>query len=283
MGELLWDLLPEGKQLGGAPANFAYHSACLGAEAYVISAIGKDQSGEEIISKFNCKKLPVDYISIQPEYPTGTVDVVLNEAGNPQYVIHQNVAWDHIPFSPQQEQLVQKADAICFGSLAQRNSESRNTLYQVLSHTKDSCLKIFDCNLRYPFFTTEIIIQSLSEANVLKLNEDEFSIFAGIFDTKQDQTISLLFEKFNLQLIAVTYGAEGSRLFTKKEESFLGSTAIKVADTIGAGDAFTAAMVSGLLENIPLHQVHERAVQLSSFVCTQNGAMPDYQSSAVLL
>lgn len=282
LGEVLWDMLPSGKLLGGAPANFSYHTASLGAEAYVVTAIGNDDLGKEVLQNFHDKNISDQYVSVVP-YPTGTVDVSLDDAGIAKYTITENVAWDYIPFSFEYKALAQKANAVCFGSLAQRNEVSRKTIHQFLSHTSKDCLKVFDINLRYPFYLKEIIAASLQDANILKVNDEELGILSAMFTLpqQQDEIIAELFTQFSLQLIAVTAGAQGSTLYTKDEQSFLSTPVIAVADTIGAGDSFTAAMITGLLNDLSLRELHERAMQLATYVCMHPGAMPVYEAEIV--
>lgn len=282
LGEVLWDMLPSGKQLGGAPANFAYHASTLGAEAYVVTAIGNDELGNEVIETFYDKNISVDYVSTVP-YPTGTVGVSLDEAGIAKYSIVQNVAWDHIPFTEKSQLLAQRADAVCFGSLAQRNEVSRQTIHQFLHHTQRDCLKAFDINLRYPFYTKDIIASSMKDTNMLKVNDEELGLLAAMFSLPQRQTdiISSLFEQYNFTLIAVTAGEKGSTLYTRDNESFLPTPVVAVADTIGAGDSFTAAMITGLLHNLSLKDIHQRAMQLATYVCTHPGAMPLYEAEVL--
>ncbi|MGN6615847.1 MAG: carbohydrate kinase family protein [Ilyomonas sp.] len=282
LGEVLWDMLPSGKQLGGAPANFVYHAACLGAEAYIVTGIGNDELGKEILDTFSQRNISVQYVETVT-YPTGTVDVALDEAGVPKYSIVENVAWDHIPYSEKTELLVQKAHAVCFGSLAQRNDASKKTIHRFLQHTTKDCLKVFDINLRYPFYSKDVIASSLKDANILKVNDEELGLLAAMFSLPQNQTeiIERLFEQYSFELIAVTAGVNGSSLYTKENESFLPTPVINVADTIGAGDSFTAAMITGLLNKLSLTDLHQRAMQLAAYVCTNPGAMPLYEAEVL--
>lgn len=278
IGEVLWDMLPSGKQLGGAPANFTYHAGCLGAEAYVVSALGEDELGKDALQLFKSKLLSSQYVARDARYVTGKVTVELQGQGIPQYVIEENVAWDHIPFQAAYESLAARTNAVCFGSLAQRSPESRETIQRFLALAPPTCLKIFDINLRQHFYSLEVIEQSLTVANALKVNEEELANLATLFQlsTNDKEIISSIFQKFDLQLLAVTSGETGSTLHTLNEHSFLPTPKVEVADTIGAGDSFTAAMVMGWLKNLPLKEIHQQAVALSGFVCTQHGAMPDY-------
>jgi len=276
IGEILWDMLPDGKKLGGAPANFAYHAGALGAESYAISAVGEDSLGNEILDQLARNNLTVEYIEKSMTHPTGTVDVQLDENGKPDFTIHQDVAWDYISFPAHVADLAGKLDAICFGSLAQRSDISRKSIHQVLEATPSNCLRIFDINLRQMYYNDMIIEKSLQQANCFKLNEDEFPIVAEMFGLQgsEEEILEKFLMNFDLQIIALTKGAEGSILYTGKDSSFVKSAKVEVIDTIGAGDSFTAAMAVGLLRDLPLKTIHEQATNLSAFVCTQNGAMP---------
>jgi fructokinase len=276
IGEILWDLLPEGKKLGGAPANFAYHAQALGTKSIVISSVGDDPLGKEIVDQLDQFQLTTDYIEISHIYTTGTVEVKLDENGKPDFTIHKDVAWDYISFPNKVAELAVNLDAVCFGSLAQRSENSRKSIRQVLEATSSQCLRIFDINLRQNFYNYDIINESLKSANCLKLNEDEFPIVADMFSISgsEEEILNELLSKFELKIIALTKGSEGSVLHTPEESSFLRSAEVNVVDTVGAGDAFTAALGLGLIRNFPLQTIHEKATNLSAYVCTQNGATP---------
>ena len=277
-GEVLWDILGNEKLLGGAPANFGYHCQQLGAEARIVSAIGSDDLGDEIITHFKNKELTTDNLQRSPDHPTGTVTVELDEQGIPSYVIHEQVAWDYIEWNDALQSLSEAADAICFGSLSQRSPVTKTTLQKMLGSVSQQCLKVFDINLRPPYYNTPILLQSLELANVIKMNQDEAIIVGQIFNWGGDVHVIVkeLFKKFNFQLIAITYGEEGSKLFTPEQESFMKVNPVKIADTIGAGDSFTAALVTGWLNKLQIKKIHEVASKLSAYVCTQRGAMPSY-------
>ena len=276
IGELLWDLLPQGKQLGGAPFNFAYHAFQAGCHPYVISAIGFDSPGDEILSRCDELELDKSYIQRMAGFPTGTVTVSLDAGGVPSYVIHENVAWDNIAWTDPLEDLAKSLDAVCFGSLAQRFPVSRQTILRFLKATRKDCLRIFDINLRQAFYTKEIVIQSLGLADLLKLNEDELPEVANLLDIQGDENelIDRLMNIFGLKLIALTKGSKGSTLFTKTEKSEMNVPVVMIADTVGAGDSFTAILVAGLLQNLSLGRIHNTATQVAAFVCTQKGATP---------
>ena len=276
LGEILWDMLPGGKILGGAPANFAYHCSQLGAESFVISAIGKDEPGCEILENVEQMDLPCEYLFIEERYPTSTVTVRLDTQGHPEYNIHKNVAWDYIPVEETALDLVSGADAICFGSLAQRSPISRRSIQSYLGNTTADCLKVFDINLRQNYYTRDIIETSLDVTDVLKLNDDELIILADLFSLKGDENMQIdsLLQAHDLKLIALTRGAEGSSLYNGSERSDYRSEAVCTVDTVGAGDSFTAAVVMSYLKGMALEDMHSLASELAAFVCTQKGATP---------
>lgn len=274
IGEILWDLLPDGKILGGAPANFAYHTAQLGAEGVAISAVGNDDLGKEIVKLIEEKKV-YNGLSLVEE-PTGTVTVELKD-GIPSYIIHKGVAWDNLVLTDTAKEKLAKADAICFGSLAQRSEVSRKAIWEALEMVPKSCIKVFDINLRQNFYSKEIIEKSLAYTDVFKINEEEIVLFKDMFGmqgTEEEELCQQIIAKYNLRLLALTKGSEGSLLLSKDERSFILTPKVKVADTIGAGDSFTATMVMGLLYKQPLAALHQKAVDVSAFVCTHHGATP---------
>jgi fructokinase len=277
IGELLWDLLPEGKQLGGAPCNFAYHALQTGFDSYVISAVGADSEGEEIFQVMDQLGLNTSHVQSKVKYPTGTVTVVLDPSGIPDYTIHEHVAWDHIEWNKNVEELAGEVDAVCFGSLAQRNKVSLQTIWKFLEATKPECLRVFDINLRQSYYNRKIILKSLEFATVLKLNEDELPVVADFLGYKGDEEeiLGQLLSAFQLQLIAYTKGSLGSLLITKKETSFCQVPDIEIADTVGAGDSFTAILLSGMLRGMELKKIHHLATEVAAYVCTQQGATPE--------
>ncbi|WP_300725791.1 carbohydrate kinase [uncultured Bacteroides sp.] len=277
MGEALWDVLPEGKKIGGAPANFAYHVSQFGLDSRVVSAVGDDKLGMEILDNFREKELNC-MIEVVP-YPTGTVQVELDAEGVPCYDIKEGVAWDNIPFTPALEDLARQTRAVCFGSLAQRSVVSRETINRFLDAMPegDDVLKIFDINLRQSFYTKEILCNSFSKCNILKINDEELVTVSRMFGYPgidlQDKCWILL-AKYNLKMLILTCGVNGSYVFTPGQVSFVETPVVEVADTVGAGDSFTAAFVASLLKGLPIAEAHKLAVETSAFVCTQNGAMP---------
>ena len=277
MGEALWDMLPEGKKIGGAPANFAYHVSQFGLDSYVVSAVGEDELGTEILANFREKKLGC-MIERVP-YPTGTVQVQLDSNGVPCYDIREGVAWDNIPFTPALESLARQTCAVCFGSLAQRSVVSCETINRFLDTMPDGPgrYKIFDINLRQGFYTKDTLCNSMRKCNILKINDEELVTVSRMFGYPgidlQDKCWILL-AKYNLKMLILTCGVNGSYVFTPGEVSFVETPKVEVADTVGAGDSFTAAFVASILKGLPIPDAHKMAVETSAFVCTQNGAMP---------
>lgn len=282
LGEILWDLLPGGKVLGGAPANFAYQTSQFGFEGYAVSAIGKDALGDEIIESLSSKSL--NHKIERVNFPTGTVQVTLDGKGIPQYEICENVAWDNIPFTPEIEDLARKASTVCFGSLAQRSEVSRQTILRFLELLPHDALKVFDINLRQHFYTKEIIDNSLKHSNILKINDDEVVIVAELYGwngLKEAEICRKLVEMYHLKLVILTKGTNGSYVITSGEEFFRPTPKVTVADTVGAGDAFTAGFVASLLRGKTIPEAHKTAVEVSAFVCTQHGAMPILPDSLI--
>ena len=276
MGEALWDVLPEGKKIGGAPANFAYHVSQFGLNSRVVSAVGDDKLGMEILDNFREKKLNA-MVEIVP-YPTGTVQVELDAEGVPCYDIKEGVAWDNIPYTPALEDLAKHTKAVCFGSLAQRSVVSRDTINRFIdAMPAEDTLKIFDINLRQGFYTKEILCNSFSKCNILKINDEELVTVSRMFGYPgidlQDKCWILL-AKYNLKMLILTCGVNGSYVFTPGNVSFVETPRVEVADTVGAGDSFTAAFVSSILSGLSIGKAHKLAVETSAYVCTQNGAMP---------
>jgi fructokinase len=286
VGEVLWDLLVTGPQLGGAPANFAYHAHALGAHAQVITRVGKDDYGREIIRRFHEMGLPETTVQIDGTVPTGTAKVALSGDGLAHFTIQENVAWDHIAVTPEALVAASEAHAICFGSLAQRSEPSRHTIQQLVAETPADALRVFDINLRQQFYSRGLIEQSLRLANVLKLNDDELPTLAEMFgltglpEHQIKHQIEWLAHTFSLRLVALTRGANGSLLYQKDNDnnevrwSDCLSRPVKVVDTVGAGDSFTAAMVLGLLRKMDLDEINTIANDVARYVCSQPGATP---------
>ena len=278
MGEVLWDMLPEGKKIGGAPANFAYHVSQYGFDGYVVSAVGDDKLGNEILESFNNRRL--NYLIQRVPYPTGMVQIELDETGIPCYEIKENVAWDNIPFTDDLEKLAKKTRAVCFGSLAQRNTVSRETINRFLDVMSDAAgqYRVFDVNLRQGFYDKEILCNSMKRCNILKINDEELIAVSRMFEYPgidlEDKCRTLLSE-YGLEILILTCGVNGSYVFTRENVSFVNTPKIEVADTVGAGDSFTATFISAILKGKSIREAHELAVEVSAYVCTQNGAMPE--------
>lgn len=277
MGEALWDVLPEGKKIGGAPANFAYHVSQFGLPSCVVSAIGDDALGKEIIENFTSKGL--DQLIAEVPYPTGTVQVEIDQTGIPLYDIKENVAWDNIPYTEHLDPLAKRTKAVCFGSLAQRNVVSRETINHFLDTMPkdDDSLIVFDVNLRQGFYNKEILCKSMQNCNILKINDEELITVSRMFgypDIDLQDKCWILLGKYNLKMLILTCGINGSYVFTPGNVSFQPTPKVEVADTVGAGDSFTAAFIASVLKGKSVTEAHTIAVKTSAYVCTQKGAMP---------
>lgn len=275
IGEILWDMLPAGKSLGGAPANFAYHSACLGAEAWAVSAIGDDPLGHEILDVLKTKKLHA--LLAMSSRPTGIVQVELNADGVPAYNIMENVAWDNIPFTPEMKALAARTDAVCFGSLVQRMN-SRDSVRKFIEATPTSALKVFDINLRQHYYCQDVIEASLRMSDILKINDEEIRIVADLLslDGDDEQVCRKLIDTYSLRLVILTKGAQGSVVVTSDEVFSQPAGKVHVIDTVGAGDSFTAAFVNAYLQGLPITQAQKLASDTAAIVCSHKGAMPKY-------
>ena len=278
IGEILWDLLPAGKRPGGAPANFAFITSQLGDCGTVVSRVGEDENGAEIFEKLKSYGLEINEIQIDRENPTGTVAVSLKN-GQPEYEIREPVAWDFLEMNDRLRDLAKSCDAVCFGTLAQRNAVARRTIREFTRLTRSDALRIFDVNLRQQFFSPEILRESLVLANVVKLNNEELpkicEMFAVEGANEMERTKNLR-GKFDLRLVCLTSGAKGSLLITKNEASENGGVKIEIADAIGAGDAFTAALTHGFLRGWSLDEINKFANKVGAFVASQTGAMPRF-------
>jgi fructokinase len=275
IGEILWDVFPEGKVLGGAPANFAYHVAQFGFNGFAVSAIGDDELGAEILENLSTKELK--YLIEKTPFPTGTVQVTVDEKGIPQYEICQKVAWDNIPFTEKMENLARKTKTVCFGSLAQRNEASRLTINKFLDMIPSDSLVIFDINLRQHFYSQELIMHSLTRCNILKINDDEVILVGKLFGWEKNtemEICQMLLSDYSLSMVVLTKGTKGSYVITADTTSFQPTPNVEVADTVGAGDSFTGSFVAALLSGKSIADAHKLAVDVSAYVCTQHGAMP---------
>jgi fructokinase len=276
IGEVLWDNLPSGPRMGGAPTNFACHARALGADARIVSRVGDDESGSLLLRKLEEAGIPVSGISIDPRHDTGSVGVEIVGAGQPVFTIHENVAWDYLMMDATTEDFFRRADAVCFGSLAQRNPVSGKVIHALVGLTAPTALRIFDVNLRQDYFTPETIISSLKLANVLKLNDAELPKLAEILDLSGSVTeqFEALVSRFDLRLIAYTRGAEGSVLFDGHEWCEHNGLATEICDTVGAGDSFTATVALGVLSGWSLEEISVAANQVAAYVCSCDGAVP---------
>ena len=273
IGEILWDMLPSGKALGGAPANFAYHAMRLGEDGWAVSAVGDDALGHEILDLVESKGL--NRIISVTDKPTGTVEVELDERGVPTYNIMEDVAWDNIPFTPEMEELAKRADAVCFGSLVQRMN-SRDSVLSFVRAMRPDALKVFDINLRQHYYCPEVLEESLKLSDILKINDEEIRIVAGMFGLGDDDAAACrsLIADYGLKLVILTKGAEGSEVITPDEVIPQSVGHVDVVDTVGAGDSFTAAFVVAYLRGDSLADAQRLASETASYVCSRKGAMP---------
>ncbi|HUK47907.1 MAG TPA: carbohydrate kinase [Terriglobales bacterium] len=281
IGEILWDLLPSGRQLGGAPANFAYCSHSLGNRAIVASCVGNDELGQEIRRSLNRTGLARDFLQTDSLHPTGTVRVHLDSAGQPQFEITQPVAWDFLESSDDWQRLAKSADAVCFGSLAQRSEQSRNTIRKFLDATREDALRIFDVNLRQNFYSAEVITESLNRANAVKLNNEEVPRIKDLLRMNADSEEAFahsLIQQFKLTLACITRGANGSLLCGKNGSNEHPGFHVTVKDTVGAGDAFTAGLVHAFLQGQTFAEMNDLANRMGAWVASNSGAMPPIPS-----
>lgn len=275
LGEILWDMLPTGKQLGGAPANFAYHVCRLGGNGWAVSAISDDELGREIKSTLSAKKL--NTILEEVNEPTGTVQVTLNAAGVPTYDITEGVAWDHIPFTERIGDLAKETSAVCFGTLAQRSPESRATIHEFIENMPAGSLKVYDINLRQNYYDEKIISDSLRLADILKINDEELDIVSKMLSLSgtQEERCRTISRAFNLKFVILTKGGDGSEVVLEDKVHISRPGKIDIVDTVGAGDSFTAAFILAYLRGESLEKAHTLATEVSSYVCTKAGAMPE--------
>ena len=273
LGEIVWDVFPTEKKLGGAPLNFAYYAQQNGAHSYIVSALGNDMLGDDTMALIS--DIGVDCSHIQRnEYPTGQVIVTLSGDGIPQYDIREGASWDYIEAREAVLELAAHADAICWGVLAQRSECSKIAIFSILDAAKDECLKIFDINIRQHYYSKDIIAGSLERADVLKLNEDELPLLIELFDLDKETAIRILTERFSLKMILFTQGAVCSEVYCGGiKVSHIDTPKVNVADTVGAGDSFTAAFVSNILRGASVQEAHNIAVKTSAYVCTCKGAI----------
>lgn len=299
LGEVLWDVYPDVALFGGAPANFAMHAAYLGADAHIISAVGNDELGTRALDWLLSKNQPTNHILVDPKHPTGNVQVTLDRSGTPSYHFAPDVAWDYLTFPDEAFDLASKADAICFGTLAQRSKISAQSIARLLDSTPKQCLRVFDVNLRQNFYSAEVLDATLQRANVLKLNREELPVVLQALNITPAQSspsdlqqplqlhqsnCQALIDRYNLPTVALTLGSDGSMIYHYGRWDVQPGIPVDAIDTVGAGDSFSAAMIMGLLptkdssgkelsgEN--LSKVHQRAARIAAYVCTQRGAVP---------
>lgn len=275
IGEVLWDILPEGKRAGGAPANFIYHAIRTGVNGIVVSAVGNDRLGEELIAALDSHNIP--HCFNRPDYPTGTVEVTLND-GIPSYDIVQNVAWDHIAPSPDPISLIQDADVIYFGSLASRSKQSRESIRQLIRSARKDVLFFYDINIRKPFYSAQLIESQLQIADILKINDEELDLLRGMLPLHGDDETCCrqLIDRYSLKMVILTAGSRFSAVYSQSDKSVIKTPKVDVVDTVGAGDSFSGAFIGTLAQGCSLAEAHQKAVRISAFVCTQAGAWPDY-------
>lgn len=279
VGELLWDMLPEGKRAGGAPINFVYHATRLGAQGYAVSAVGNDALGDEILAEL--EKSGIKYCISRNDHPTGHVKVVLND-GIPSYDIVEGVAWDYLTVSAEAEELVKRADAVCFGTLALRSPQSKQAIETLLSFAPKDALRFFDVNLRGNYYSAELIDELLKKANVFKINDDEIEVLKKLFGFSGtvDEICRTFISRYGLKYMIFTAGDKFSAIYTPSEKSWLPTPKVKVADTVGAGDSFSGAFVYNILTGKSLAEAHKAAVDIAAFVSTKSGAWPAYEKGA---
>ena len=276
LGELLWDMLPSGKRAGGAPTNFCYHAMKNGADGYAVSALGEDSLGDELEGEI--KKAGIKHVIKRNAYPTGTVEVHLNE-GIPTYDIVKDVAWDHIPFTKDMVDLIRRADAVCYGTLACRGQESHDTIMRLLDCVRPGTMKYFDINLRGDFYSKILIEEQLESATVFKINDEEISQLQTMFSIPGtvEEVAKWFLKEYGLDYVILTAGGEYSQVFAADgRESKVATPHVEVADTVGAGDSFSGVFCIEILKGTPLHEAHKRAVNVADFVCTKAGAWPEY-------
>ncbi|HKG15408.1 MAG TPA: carbohydrate kinase [Pyrinomonadaceae bacterium] len=284
LGELIWDMLPEGRRLGGAPSNFAYMARLLGNRSAVASRVGDDALGREARARLEAAGVSTAYVQVEAEHPTGTVGVRVGERGEPTFKVNGNSAWDYLEWNERWEGLAARADCVCFGTLGQREPRARETIVRFLGRVRPAALRVFDVNLRHSFFTPEMLARSLALSSVVKLNADELRLAASMLSLRGEDEMTLaedLLARFGLALVAVTRGERGSLLVSAEGASEHAGFRVEVADTIGSGDAFAAALAHCRLRGATLEVSNEIANRVGSWVATQPGATPEADAHAV--
>jgi fructokinase len=286
LGEILWDLLPSGRQLGGAPANFAYCSHLLGNRGIIASRVGNDQHGKDIRERLEKTGILDQFLQSDDSQPTGTVRVQVDSAGQPKFEITQPAAWDYLEWTNDWQELAKSADAVCFGSLAQRSEKSRNTILNFLQTTQPGAVVMFDVNLRQNCFSADIIRESLQRANAMKLNHEEVPIVEELLAMTEREDLLFcrsLMERFDLKLVCITRGAKGSLLCDRRDVHEHAGYPVKVKNTVGAGDAFTAALIHEYLRQRTLADMNDTANRMGAWVASHEGAMPESPTSGLTL
>jgi fructokinase len=284
VGELIWDILPDGKQLGGAPANFAYIARLLGNQSIVASRIGTDELGSEALVRLERMGISTRYLQRDQTHPTGTVRVLIDERGEPRFAMNENSAWDYLEWTEDWKALAPAVDAVCFGTLGQREGRARETIIRFLKETRPRALRIFDVNLRHSFFSAAMLAHSLELATIVKLNGEELLSAAAMLklDESEDEAIGKrLIALFDVEMVAITRGEQGSLLVTKERTADHPGFKVRVKDTIGAGDAFTATLAHYYLRRAPLEAINEAANRMGAWVATQAGATPEADAQAL--
>ncbi|MDE0299632.1 MAG: carbohydrate kinase [Candidatus Poribacteria bacterium] len=276
IGEILWDMFPDGAQFGGAPANFVCHSQALDVKSRMVSCVGNDELGRRALAFLQQHGVDTSTVAQSEDRPTGTVEIELDADGAARYEFAANVAWDALTWSEAMARAADEADIVCYGTLGQRSEVSKNTIQRFLKRTTDDCLCVFDVNLRQNFYSETLIRDSLEFANILKLNDEELPVLSSICGLSGSETAVMeqVRERYNLRLVALTRGADGAILLTEDSVSECDGFAVDLKDTVGAGDAFTAAMTLGLLLGHELDRINEHACRVAAFVCSQDGAVP---------
>lgn len=277
LGELIWDMLPGGKSMGGAPSNFAYHSRLLGDRAVVASRVGDDEPGREALRALRRAGVEAGFVQVDSEHPTGMVGVEIDVGGEPHFTVNPNSAWDYLELSQPLSELARRTDAVAFGTLGQRHPLASETILSFVGLSSPGALRLFDVNLRHSFFSAEMLARSLELASVVKFNSDEVTVAArmlGLHASDEEEFSRRLIEEHGLDLVAVTRGEKGSVLFTQARKVEHAGYKVKVADTIGCGDAFASALAHCLLRGLPLETASETANRLGAWVATQAGGTP---------
>jgi fructokinase len=285
LGEILWDMLPSGRQLGGAPSNFAYISTLLGNEGAVASRVGDDALGHEAVAHLAKVGVSTAAVQVDLQHATGTVQVEVDGNGQPTFHIAENVAWDFLEWTPDWRELAEQADAICYGSLAQRSEVSRSTIRQFLAATRRDAVRIFDVNLRQAFYSSDVLAESMKIAEIVKLNHDELPRVMQILGLDHRDDVSsakALIESDGLRLVCITRGERGSLLLNDRSHDEHPGYRVPVRDTVGAGDAFTAALIYEYLRGASLTKMNETANRMGAWVAGRTGAMPTPADAGVL-